>query len=224
MQFFRCRLSLVNRPRSLALLAPVLLSVACASLAEDPLAPGVPQSWPVLNQGCDVIDGVDLCAFHGQGWKFYAYRADQADSRLLDLVDELPMNAPLRISGELIDVGDITASMLLDQVEPNPQGDPHAELRAQLQGEWLSLDDPDYVMEVLGSEVRQIYGGRFTGLEFLQLVPACQGEPGDQGPQLVLTDPEVRDGGRCFGILRATPEALELIHLARGNLLRFGRP
>ncbi len=211
-------------PRSLALAVPALLSAACASLVDDPLATGVPQDWPVLNQGCDVIDGVDLCAFHGQGWKFYAYRAEQADSKLLDFVDGLALNTPLRISGQLIDVGDITASVLLDAVRLAHQGDPHAELRAQLQGEWQSLDDPDYVMEIIGSEVRQIYGGRFTGLDFLQLVPACQGEPGDQGPQLVLTDPEIRDAGRCFGILQATPDALELIHLARGNLLRFARP
>ncbi len=206
------------------LAAPVLLIAAHASVIEDPLAPGVRQSWPVLNQGCDIIDGVDLCAFHGQGWKFYAYRADQTDGALLDFIDGLPLNAPLRISGRLTDVGDITAAVVLDGVRPDPKGDPDARLRARLQGEWVSLDDPDYVMEIIGSEVRQIYAGQFTGLEFLQLVPACHGEPAGQGPQLALTDPEVRDDARCFGILRADDRELELIHLARGNLLRFARP
>ncbi len=177
-----------------------------------------------LFQHCEIVDGVDFCAFHANGWKYYAYRGGPTPDALLDALESLPTNTPVVIAGDLILLGDITVEMALRQVSADRQGDPYAPLRAKLQGRWVSLDDPLSEIEVMGSEMRNMYGGRFLGLDFLQIAPRCTEAPPDAGPVLLRVEPEDHSAAPlCYGISFRDDNTLELIYMGRGNMLRYQR-
>ncbi len=206
---------------------PLLLmgGLASTALAADtPLQTAHEANWRALHQGCDIVDGVDYCAFHSNGWKFYAYRDGQSPAALLDALDQLPVNLPLRLYGRLSDVGDISAAITLTAVALDDGGDPYAAQRRALQGLWLSTDDTHQSLEVMGSELRWLDQGQFAELEFLQLGPDCaEAGPVAAGPYLVLTEPQDHTQPRCFAILELNEKRLQLTYLGRGNTLSFRR-
>ncbi len=176
-----------------------------------------------LFQGCDIVDGVDYCAFHANGWKYYAYRSGPTPEAILDKLELLPMNTPVIIHGDTIVMGDITMEMALRGVEINHSGDAYAVLRARLQGRWQSLDDPLSEFEIMGSEWRSVYNGQFMGLDFLRIVSQCAEAPPEAGPLLLRTDPEDRDAPLCYGIQFSGDNTLELVYMGRGNTLSYRR-
>lgn len=180
--------------------------------------------WAGLMQGCDIIDGVEHCSFHVNGWKFYAYYEGDTPPGLLAVLERLPANLPLLLEGALGTIGDITAEITLSGVRLDPQGDAHARLREQLQGPWVSVDDPDAAFEVFGSELRWLHAGRYAGHEFLQIVPRCGELVSDDQPLLRMTEPEDHEMSRCYAVLHSDGRTLDLSYLPRGNTLRYRRP
>lgn len=210
--------------KALTALGATLALLACAVSPSDPLDVGSQQSWNGLFQGCDSVDGVEHCAFHVNGWKFYTYQDGPTPSALLDTLYSLPINTPLRLRGSLLEVGDITASLQLSAVELGVFADPQADLRSRLQGRWMSMDDPLSEIEIMGSEIRNMYNGSFLDLEFLQLADQCPDAPPGAGPLLIITTPEDHQSPRCFGLNTVSETRLELSYMGRGNTLRYRRP
>lgn len=200
--------------------------------ASLPLSAGIPPGQHgdpfedrALFQGCDIVDGVDHCAFHVNGWKYYAYREGPTPAELLDRLEAVASNAPVIIRGDLVNIYDRTAEIALREVAADPQGDPYAGIRGHIQGRWVSLDDPESEIEIFGSEIREMVSGEFVGHGFLQIAETCEGAPPDAGPVLLQTDPsDQASPPLCYALLRADGQALELAYIGRGNLLRYARP
>ncbi len=177
-----------------------------------------------LFQGCDIVDGADYCAFHANGWKYYAYRGGPTPGVLLDALDQIPVNTPLIFAGDAISYGDITVEVALGEVKEDPDGDVYADIRARLQGRWQSRDDPLAEIEIMGSEMRDTYNGQFRGLDFLQIGDSCEDAPPDAGPLLLRTTPENRDPPPlCYAIQSVDDQQLQLIYMGRGNTLSYRR-
>ncbi|CUH64109.1 putative integral membrane protein [Thalassovita gelatinovora] len=177
----------------------------------------------LIFQGCTVDDGSEYCAFHGNGWKYYAYYGGPTPRHLLDRLYNQPVGAAFHVSGEIVSFGDISMEVMVDSVTIAPGGDPFANLRAAMQGEWVSTDDPAYKIEIHGSEMWEFHGGSFLSNLFLQIADGCDAAPQGRGPVLIETNPEDREP-LCYGIATATTTRLELIYFGRGNMLRFRRP
>ncbi len=178
-----------------------------------------------LFQGCDVVDGVEYCAFHLLGWKFYAYHGGPTGAVIMEGLEQVPVNTPVILRGDQISMGDLTVEIALREVERDPAGDQYVTVRNNMQGRWISLDDPKSEIEFMGSEKRNIYDGNFQGLDFLQIADSCGEFPEEAGPFLSSIDPSDReDGPQCFSILKADNKTLELGYMGRGNTLRYRRP
>lgn len=177
-----------------------------------------------LFQGCEIVDGADFCAFHANGWKYYAYRTGPTADSLLDQLESLPIDTPVIIAGDAIVYGDITVELALREVKTDPNGDPFADLRAKLQGRWQSVDDPLSEIEIMGSEMRDVYNGQFLGLDFLRIVDQCDDAPPNAGPLLLRSAPEDRDATPlCYGVSVVDNNMLKLIYMGRGNTLNYRR-
>lgn len=210
-----------------SLFKPAFWVAACMVFAQAALAGslqlGKQQSWRGLFQACDVIDGQELCAFHVQGWKFFAYYDEFNKANALNLMWELPLNLPVVLEGELISHGDVTAQIVLSGLRLDFEGDPYGELRKALQGLWRSSDDQKSSLEIIGSELRETYDGQFLSHEFLQISSSCATTLAESGPYLLLTDPENHENPRCFSLIHVDGERLELSYVGRGNTLNYRR-
>ncbi|WP_323786135.1 DUF1036 domain-containing protein [Thalassovita sp.] len=177
----------------------------------------------LIFQGCTVDDGSEYCAFHGNGWKYYAYYGSGTPRHLLERLYNQPVGAAFHVSGEIVSFGDITMDVILDSAVIAPGADPFANMRAAMQGEWVSISDPAYKIDVHGSEMWEFHSGSFLSNQFLQIANGCDAAPPGSGPVLIETNPEVRDP-MCYGIASITPTRLDLIYFGRGNMLSFQRP
>lgn len=181
------------------------------------------QQWQALFQGCDLVDGQAYCAFHVDGWKFFAYADGGSPTTLLEVLEQTPRNLPLVLHGRLRGHGDITADIVLSRVELDPEGDEFAQLRARLQGVWHSSQDPLTSLEILGSEWLGLYAGKLVDYAYLQIARACESAP-EGALYLRLVEPEARESVRCLAILNAPDDQLRLSYVGRGNTLVYRRP
>lgn len=173
-------------------------------------------------QACETQDEQYACSFHVEGWKFYAYGDGLTPRAMLSALAGLEAGTPVRLTGDILYYGDITTEIVARAVEPVPGSDPHGAMRANMQGDWVSLDDPAAKMRVTGMESAESYGDMPLALQFLQLADSCDAS-GGSGPVLIQTNPEDQEP-QCYLVARADGTRLELIYLARGNTLRYQRP
>lgn len=173
-------------------------------------------------QNCGSEEGQYMCTFHMEGWKFYAYDGGPTPRAMLDALAGLETGTPVELTGDILYYGDITAEIAAREVRPLPGSDPHGDMLANLQGEWVSLEDPASKMTVSGLEMDEAYGDDGIGVRFLQLADSCDAS-GGSGPVLIQTNPEDQEP-QCYLVARADGANLDLIYFARGNTLRYGRP
>jgi len=201
-------------------------------------APAAPQAWesglaqgqagePFTEtarfQGCDVIDGARYCAFHAAGWKWYAWYGGPTPEAFLERLQGLPVGSYVEIAGDIVNYGDISVEMALSRVTPRPGAAPHQAWFEALQGAWVSVDDPAYRIEVVGSEMFETHAGGGDALYFWRFAEGCDDAPPEAGPVLLKTEPETQES-QCYLPDRIGAATWEMFYAGRGNLLRFRRP
>lgn len=154
----------------------LLAAASCAACMVLPVRAEetVPITVDVLFQSCTDDGYATSCMFYGQGKAFDTNDGFGTEPELMRKLIDLPVNTPLRISGELFgpDDGEPLSYLRLTGFEPGPE-DPHAELRGLLQGGWLWPDGPDYGLRVTGSEWVSLLAGQETNMRMLHIVDAC---------------------------------------------------
>ena len=173
-------------------------------------------------QSCEDFEGQLSCGFHVEGWKFYVYDGGPTPRAVLDALQNYQTGTPVSLTGDILYYGDITAEIAVREVTPMPGGDPFGEMMANLQGSWVSLDDPASGMTVSGLEMEVAHGEQALGVRFLRLAETCDAANG-AGPVLIQTNPEDQEP-QCYMVARADGDNLDLIYFARGNTLRYKRP
>jgi uncharacterized membrane protein len=184
---------------------------------------GEPFAQSALLQGCGPQESGPACTFYAEGWHYILRQGGVTPSEIFDTLAGLPINTPVQITGEILSEGDASAEVNLSQIEPGPT-DPWAKLRATLQGNWVSLDDPQARMTVNGSEMTDIYGAETMGTSVVTLGDTCADGSGADGPALTVVDPRYMDEAPlCLAVAEVSANKLTLINLPRGNLLTYQR-
>ena len=184
---------------------------------------GEPFTQSALMQSCERAEGM-TCFLYAEGFR-YAASADTAPApEILDLLAQLAPNTPVQITGDILSYGDITAEVILSRIAPGPV-DPLADLRAGMQGPWVSVEDADYTLRITGSELEEIYQGEVSSAAMIVLGNSCPDSP-DVGEVAMSIyefghDPE---DARCWGIESVTDDLFTVFNLPRGNILEFRRP
>lgn len=201
---------------------PSAPGAATATLRSN-LQPGVhgePFSVSALLQECVFETEEAYCAFHAEGWKWFAYWDAATPGAMLEQIGDMPVNTSLMLVGDVIFYGDISVEIVLREVTPDASLDPYAHLRRHLTGMWSSTDDPLSKMYFSGSEVTEYYGEDYFGTQYLRIVEGCDNSPG--GPGLVMTEPETQES-HCLLIHSIDPNRMELTNPGRGNTLIYTR-
>jgi uncharacterized membrane protein len=184
---------------------------------------GEPFSVTALLQGCGQTEEFSGCTFYAEGWRWMAAEGAGSNPDALAAMAALPVNTPLFVTGDLIFYGDITVEAAVSNVELDSP-DPYADLRATLQGAWVSMDDPASSFILNGSELTDLYQGEEMARMMITLSDACpDGEP--IGPVIVQRIfGEEPDSAICLAIVEATAGQLTLSYVGRGNTLVYTRP
>ncbi|MCR8725823.1 DUF1036 domain-containing protein [Frigidibacter sp. ROC022] len=172
-------------------------------------------------QGCETADGRAYCAFHAEGWKFFAYQGGPTPDAFLVQIENIPMGTPVTVAGDVVSEGDIFAEVALREVVAHAE-DPFGDLRAAIQGDWMSSDDPLYRMTVYGSEAFEFYDGEQIGVRFLRIEAECDGSAG-AGPVLLTTELEQFET-QCFLFQDGLPDRMILALAGQGGFVSFERP
>ena len=120
----------------LALPAALILA-ASPGLAFEPGTHGEPMEEEGYFVGCfSGEDGGSACEIHARGAVFIAASEGPSESDAMNALAVLPQGAPVRFTGDMISMGDVTVEFALNTVTANP-GDPLAALVQGLQGTWI---------------------------------------------------------------------------------------
>lgn len=184
---------------------------------------GEPFTVEALVQGCGVTDEVDGCTFYAEGVRWVVSHGGTNNEAALTAMALMPVNTPLIVTGDLISMGDITVEAAVAKIEPGTP-DAFAQMRNDMQGKWVSTDDPKASFEMIGSEQTDSYEGQVMAVSVVTFADACPGaEP--VGPvffsQQMGGDPMDLP---CYSMVSVTPERLELSYVGRGNTLIYQRP
>ncbi len=196
---------------------------AAATASFAPGSHGEPFTVNALMQGCGASEELDGCTFYAEGVRWVVSRGAGSNAAALDAMAALPVNAPVIVTGDSLNFGDITVEAMVSKVEPD-QPDPYATLRDAMQGEWVSTEDPDARLSVTGSEQQEIYAGEVTAVSVVTFADACPG--GEKIGPVFFTQ---QMGGDledlpCYAVVGLTPDRMELSYVGRGNTLRYVRP
>lgn len=182
---------------------------------------GKPFQVTALFQGCELEDGRAYCGFHSGGMKLRAYYKGPTDKDLLYALEDMPINTPVTVAGDQVEPDRLQVAVVLRAVTPIEAGDPLADLRRALQGDWAAANDSRSVITIRGSEIYVRYDGAYRTTRFMDLAARCSGLRG-AGPVLIQTTPSDRTS-ECFRIEMPDQRSLGLAPVDGGTMLRFRR-
>ena len=180
---------------------------------------GEPYSDRLMFQSCDIFDGLEACSFVGNGWRFYAFYDDPTPSAYLRQFEDVPVNTPVSVTGDLISYSGRTAQLAITELEPLWHQDPYAQFNQNLQGDWVSADDPNNTMFIFGSEMHSYYKSDHTDTYFLSIQPDCPDSAG-AGPVMVQTS-ETYGDEYCYLIDNLAGGWLDLILMGHEALISY---
>jgi uncharacterized membrane protein len=184
---------------------------------------GDPFSQVAMFQGCDSFDGTRYCAFHAEGWKWYAYYDGPTPDFFLDQVSNLVRGVGVEIEGDILSMGDISVEVALSALTVRPASIEHEREFNLIQGGWLSVDDPNNLWEFVGGELYETYANDPPDVFFWRFASGCDDAPPDVDFVMIKTLPETQEQ-QCYVPMVVSLETLELVYAPRGNTLSFRRP
>lgn len=197
-----------------------------ADAATESFAPGShgePFKVNALMQGCGTSEELEGCTFYAEGVRWVVSRGAGSNAAALDAMAALPVNAPVLVTGDSLNFGDITVEAVVSKVEPDLP-DPYATLRDSMQGDWVSTEDASSTLNVTGSEQQEIYAGEVMAVSVVTFADACPG--GEKIGAVFFTQEMGGDPADlpCYAVVDLTPDRMELSYVGRGNTLSYMRP
>jgi hypothetical protein len=176
-----------------------------------------------LTQGCADEGGQLVCTITSRGANLMA-RAGESSDAVMAMLQALPMNTAVAVTGDITSMGDITAEIVLSTVTMAP-ADPYAALAANMQGLWVSDDDAQSTFEIVGTQQVETYGGEVQGSYLLTFAAQCPDGPDGVGPVMVAQamgdDPSAM---ACYAIVRQDGDTLEMSLIGgNGSTLHYTR-
>lgn len=190
--------------------ATFLLALPLPAMAEPAFAPGThgePFVVQGLMQGCISGDEGAMCVVNAEGWRWLVDIEGPTPPEVYRLLTVLPVNAPVGMTGDIIEMGDITATVAVSDVTAGH--DPEARLRALMQGSWTFGDGQ--TVQIDGSEWSETVGAELQSVSLLQLRADCGDGVVVGGTVITLAmmggDPEAIT---CYRVLEAALDRLVL--------------
>ena len=181
---------------------------------------GEPYTVAGLLSHCDWYDEGLGCTVLADGWRYVASSYDHTEADTLVALDDLGVNVPVTISGDMTHTEGGTAMVTIRdwRVEGS---DPWAPSRAALQGFWTSTDDAAYQVLVHGSVFEEYYDGVPDLTQTMMFRDGCPGAPGNGPAFELIADDGTTD--RCVSVGATGVTALELMVAGTMRPLTFRR-
>lgn len=176
-------------------------------------------SGTAIFQNCIIETEEPFCTFHADGYKFFVYDDDRTPPEVMERLYSYQQGTPIDVQGDLTEVHDITADVVLRQVLPRLWNTWDTALN-RMQGQWYSDGDRDSKFTVFGAEKINTYQGEYMGLEYLTMGNNCNGY--EDGPYLIVTDETLNDA-LCYTIEDMDDRSMTWMYLPRANFHRFIR-
>lgn len=116
-------------------LPAVLILASAPALAFEPGTHGEPTEEEGYFVACNTGEGGSACEIHARGAVFMAYSEGPSEPDAMNALAGLAQGTAVKITGDMISMGDVTVDFALNSAEENP-GDPLAALVMGLQGSW----------------------------------------------------------------------------------------
>ena len=172
-------------------------------------------------QGCELESGRAYCGFHSGGIKYRAFYNGPTPDDLMFALEELDVNTPLRVIGDMAETRGQERAVVMRSVQPSPGTDRFATTRAALQGDWVRARDRLSEITIHGSEIYRRHKGKFKSARYIEIADKCDGLRG-AGPVL-LERAKGSTRPKCFRIVQAN-RRLELVPVRGGDTLNYRRP
>ena len=184
---------------------------------------GEPITITGLARGCTDYDGTRGCGLAAEGWLYVVMDDGRTPTALVDRLAGLAEGRAATVSGDLVAEGDVSVVITARSVEPAAVG-PFDAAVGRLVGLWRSRDDERSTVRYGADRAYyDYYDGDLVASGRYDILEACPaGGPPDAGPVLVVNldgDPEAY----CYGLDGPDDDRLDLVYLARGNLLSYER-
>lgn len=179
---------------------------------------GEPYASAVTFQQCDFDIDPGYCAFYVDGFRLIASDDGRSVRSIFPLLADFVPGTPMQVSGDLVEIYDSTAELVLYDVETRPPTD-NDRMLDQLQGYWYAVTDPADQFNFLGSERIGYYDGSYSGTDSISVQDQCD-RFSAQGPYLSRRDQETGEIF-CYQILYVDAFELQLMYLPRGNILEY---
>lgn len=176
-------------------------------------------------QGCDDAGELPGCTIIAGGSRFVAPADGQTPPEVMAALRDLPKTSYVEFRGDILNVFDSYGEIALGAVAAaDPGADPYGDLVAGMQGRWVSVDDPQSMVEVDGLIWSDVYGDEGLGQSVMALGEGCSDGSVTEGPTLELFTVGALDApSMCYSVVTAAQGRLELIYLPRGNMLTYKR-
>jgi hypothetical protein len=176
-----------------------------------------------LTQGCADESGQMVCTITSRGANLIARSGETSDA-VMAVLQALPLNTPVAVTGDITAMGDITAEIVLSTVMMAP-ADLYADLAAGMQGIWVSDDDAQSTFEIVGTQQVETYAGEAQASYLLTFAAECPDGPDGVGPVMVAQmmggDPADMS---CYYIVKQDGDTLEMSLIGgNGSTLHYSR-
>ena len=210
---------------------PIHPAVLCLCLtlplpagAEPAFAPGTHGEAFVVQglvQGCQSGEAGAFCVVNAEGWRWIVDATGPTPSDLYRLLTVLPVNAPVEMTGDMIEMGDVTVVTAVSDLTGGT--DPDARLRALIQGTW-SFGSGAQIVQIDGSEWSRTVDGELQSVSLLQLRSDCGDGVAVGGTVITLAmmggDPE---DITCYHVTEAALDRMVLYDLSGAGDLMMTR-
>lgn len=164
--------------------------------------------------------------FHAGDMSCPVSRTARTDPALPDRLAGMEPGTPMRIRGEIaVDFSD-TGLLYLRMTEAEPAGaDPHADLRRQLQGDWVHSRDASYGLRVEGTQWHSLRGGQIMGSAVLWVNDGCPAAERPGRPRLMIrTEFDLPGEHLCSDLVEFAPDRMVLQQPGDPELAVWTRP
>jgi uncharacterized membrane protein len=205
----------------------VINAAPAPSPASDPLAApgtyGEPYDVISIFRGCNADSDENYCEFTADGWRYIVSDDGKTSRAMLDQIANFVPDQRYQIRGDLMDYGDISASVTLREFDIINDSQ-EQQLLNKMVGLWRSLDDPNSTIRFTPEGQQYTYYEDDFGSEYnVSLTRSCADPSVYQSGDIVLQTTSISsaDDVSCYGIDLVTKDRLVLIYLPRGNFLEY---
>lgn len=182
---------------------------------------GEPYSITGIFKGCRRVDGLLSCEVVADGWRYVAYEDGRNNPATLKKLDVTAANQRLRIAGDMISQGDVSADVTIREFEVLAG---NSTLLAELIGLWESRDDATYTVRFTDEARKYAYlDGNLATNEAVEFTRTCD-DPSVGVKEITMLQAvnEIdRTASLCYEIVEVSEKSLTLMYLPRGNMLVF---